>query len=466
MARGSVAVRDGEERAPRGGVPRSTLICIGLPLISTQFSWSVQTAYATTLFKQLGATQRDLSYLRVPGPVTGLFVQPLSGLWTDYSGFRWRPLTVIASTALCASGFVLLPLGETSGSIWTVFAGFCIIDVGFNAADALVRVLVADVTEKERLPLANSVISSALGTGQLLGFVSGAIGDALVRLFGSDASVSSLTFACGVGLGLLVVCDLAFGSACRSKQFPSETLGGSHQPYALLDEESGAEREKRALVERKEVERSKVGDLSTMWRHPWMWKLCLMNGLAWMGWFCFIFFAPDFIGIDVCAGDPHAPKSSEAFKNYEKAQKVFSISSAISSCIMLAFSWAIPTLVSKFGIRRMMAASALMLSAILWCSSLIREGDTTSCVFLFSLIGFPWSMTMSLPYTVVSTLSSESERGRLMGVLNIFVVIPSFVVLSLVGATGLASATILNAGAATAAAAALLFLLVPISSHV
>ena len=49
------------------GVPSSVILRVALPLISTQFSWAVQSAFATTLFKQLGATQRDLSYLRVPG---------------------------------------------------------------------------------------------------------------------------------------------------------------------------------------------------------------------------------------------------------------------------------------------------------------------------------------------------------------------------------------------------------------
>ena len=49
------------------GIPSSVILRVALPLISTQFSWAVQSAFATTLFKQLGATQRDLSYLRVPG---------------------------------------------------------------------------------------------------------------------------------------------------------------------------------------------------------------------------------------------------------------------------------------------------------------------------------------------------------------------------------------------------------------
>ena len=43
------------------GVPSSVILRVALPLISTQFSWAVQSAFATTLFKQLGATQRDLS---------------------------------------------------------------------------------------------------------------------------------------------------------------------------------------------------------------------------------------------------------------------------------------------------------------------------------------------------------------------------------------------------------------------
>lgn len=172
-------------------------------------------------------------------------MQPLSGAFTDYTGFRWRPITVLACTSLCACGFLVLPLGEKNRSIPLVFLGFCVIDVSFNAADALVRVLVADITEPRRLPLANSIVSGALGAGQLLGFASGAAGEWLSRALGGR-SITSLSFACLTGLCLLVACDLAFLTACRSKAFPKKSGGGRYE--ALGDDGAPEEAETTELV--------------------------------------------------------------------------------------------------------------------------------------------------------------------------------------------------------------------------
>ena len=62
-----------------------------------------------------------------------------------------------------------------------------------------------------------------------------------------------------------------------------------------------------------------------------------------------------------------------------------------------------------------MGASSIALATLLGAANLLRRGDEVPSFILFALTGIPWSMTMSLPYTVVSQLSSEHERGRLMG---------------------------------------------------
>ena len=83
-------------------------------------------------------------------------------------------------------------------------------------------------------------------------------------------------------------------------------------------------------------------------------------------------------------------------------------------------------------------------------------------VVVVCLSSFALDCPKSLPYTLVSMLGRERERGKLMGVLNVFVVLPSFVVLSLVGVTNMRSNEILNVGAAISAAATLACIAIPI----
>ena len=146
-----------------------------------------------------------------------------------------------------------------------------------------------------------------------------------------------------------------------------------------------------------------------------MRRLCVMNFAAWLAWFSFIYFAPDFLGVVVMGGDPHAVPGTPPHDRYDKAQTIYSASQALAAALMLSFSAVVPRLVRRFGLRRMMGASSIALATLLGAANLLRRGDEVPSFILFALTGIPWSMTMSLPYTVVSQLSSEHERGRLMG---------------------------------------------------
>ena len=77
--------------------------------LGIQFGWGLQLANMSPIYKYLGASESELPYLWLAGPMTGLLVQPIVGAMSDRTWTRLgrrRPYflvgAILASIALIA----------------------------------------------------------------------------------------------------------------------------------------------------------------------------------------------------------------------------------------------------------------------------------------------------------------------------------------------------------------------------
>jgi solute carrier family 45, member 1/2/4 len=102
---------------------RSTLYMIWLTLVmgGLQIAWSVELAYISPYLLSLGLPKSTLSLIWVAGPVSGVIVQPLIGMISDRSKFKWgrRRIFIVISTIGVVAGFI--GMGRTREIIrwWT-----------------------------------------------------------------------------------------------------------------------------------------------------------------------------------------------------------------------------------------------------------------------------------------------------------------------------------------------------------
>jgi hypothetical protein len=102
---------------------RSTwyLILLTLVMAGIQISWSVELAYISPYLLSLGLPKSTLSLVWVAGPVSGVIVQPLIGMLSDRSSFKWgrRRIFIILATLLVVAGFI--GMGRTRDIVrwWT-----------------------------------------------------------------------------------------------------------------------------------------------------------------------------------------------------------------------------------------------------------------------------------------------------------------------------------------------------------
>ena len=113
-----VAIED-EFAMPR----RSTLYLIYLTLVMAgiQIAWSVELAYISPYLLSLGVAKSTLSLIWVAGPVSGVIVQPLIGMLSDRSQFRWGRRRVFIVTSTLAVVVAFIGMGRTKEIVcsWT-----------------------------------------------------------------------------------------------------------------------------------------------------------------------------------------------------------------------------------------------------------------------------------------------------------------------------------------------------------
>ncbi|MEV8015588.1 MFS transporter [Streptomyces sp. NPDC086554] len=109
-----------------------------------------------------------LAWVTGVGAVVSLAANPLFGALSDRTTSRWGRRTpwIVAGTA---GGAVSLLLVSAAGSVWTMAAGWCLVQLTLNAAFAAVTAAVPD-----RVPrLQRGSVGGWLGAAQLLGVVVG-----------------------------------------------------------------------------------------------------------------------------------------------------------------------------------------------------------------------------------------------------------------------------------------------------
>ena len=102
---------------------RSTIYLILLTLVMAgiQIAWSVELAYISPYLLSLGVPKSTLSLIWVAGPVSGVVVQPLIGMMSDGSKFKWgrRRIFIVVSTIGVVFGFIGMGRTKEIVSWWT-----------------------------------------------------------------------------------------------------------------------------------------------------------------------------------------------------------------------------------------------------------------------------------------------------------------------------------------------------------
>jgi len=381
-----------------------------------QFGFALQGGYMSRIFQTLGAAPEDIPGLWIAAPLTGLIVQPIIGFLSDRTWsvrFGRRKPYFLIGAILSSLALFFVPYSPT---LW-VAAGFLwILDASINISMEPFRALVADkLPESQRsygFVLQTLIIGIGTWVASNLPWMVSKLG------FQEDAAAKGIPMNVKVafGIGALVFLLSIIYTILTTKEYPPS-------------DEAHFEAEKKNTNFIKDF-RSSVTSMSAT-----MLKLGLIQFFSWFSFFTMWSMATPALTAHLFkAPSPTNALLSSDPTTYEKMNKSFQVAAdsvgsnmGIYGLTSMLFALALTFYAAKFSVnRKWVHLTSLVAGGI----GFILMGLIPSPAYLwlcFALIGFAWGSILSMPYAMLSSTVDENKMGLMMGLFNMFIVIPQII---------------------------------------
>jgi maltose/moltooligosaccharide transporter len=372
--------------------------------LGIQFGWGLQLANMSPIYKYLGASESELPYLWLAGPMTGLLVQPIIGAMSDRTWTRLgrrRPFflvgAIIASIALIAM--------PNSSVLWMAAGLLWVLDASINITMEPFRAFVADNLPEEQRTLGFVMQSFFIGIGQTLAnalpFILTAVG--VVGVMKSGIPYSTLiAFITGGIIFLIAVLWTVF----TSHEYPPEDM-----------EAFKAKKAEGNVVGSifKEIGEA-IRDMPTT-----MKQLAIVQFFTWFALPCMWQFYGITVG-KIAFGAIDEIATPDLFKQgNEWAGLMFATYNV--ACFAIAF--AIPWLANNLN-RKLVHAICLTLGGLGLISTMFATNPYFLIIGMIG-VGIAWASILAMPYVILAGAIKPERMGVYMGVFNLFIVIPQIV---------------------------------------
>ena len=388
--------------------------------LGIQFGFALQGGFMSRIFQTLGASKDEIPLLWIAAPLTGLIVQPIVGYLSDKTWHpklgRRRPYFLIGAI-LSSLALFFVPY---SPALW-VAAGFLwVLDASINVSMEPFRALVADKLPNSQRSYGFVVQTLIIGIGT---WIASNL-PWMVSQFGVSDSADSgvitdtvkVAFAIGAFVFLLSVLYTIF----TTTEYPPEDM----------------EEFEREKAQKNNFIKDIINNIGSM--PTTMKKLGVIQFFSWFAFFTMWSLANPALTEHVF----HTPAPIEtAFDMADSAQKLafdtantaFQKSSNLVGSAMgiyglssMAFALLLTFYTSKRRInRKFVHMGSLILGGIGFLMMNVATPETLK--YCFILIGFAWGSILSMPYAMLSSSVDPKKMGVIMGIFNMFIVIPQII---------------------------------------
>ncbi|WP_336129500.1 MFS transporter [Mesoflavibacter sp. CH_XMU1422-2] len=388
--------------------------------LGIQFGFALQGGFMSRIFQTLGAAKDEIPLLWIAAPLTGLLVQPIIGYLSDRTWHpklgRRRPYFLIGAI-LSSLALFFVPY---SPALW-IAAGFLwILDASINVSMEPFRALVADKLPDSQRSYGFVVQTLIIGIGT---WIASNL-PWMVSQFGvsdsADSGVITDTVKVAFAIGAFVFLISVLYTIFTTTEYPPEDMEEFEREKA----------QKNNFI--KDITNN-IGSMPTT-----MKKLGVIQFFSWFAFFTMWSLANPALTEHVF----HTPAPIEtAFDMADSAQKLafdtantaFQKSSNLVGSAMgiyglssMAFALLLTFYTSKRRInRKFVHMGSLILGGIGFLMMNIATPETLK--YCFILIGFAWGSILSMPYAMLSSSVDPKKMGVIMGIFNMFIVIPQII---------------------------------------
>lgn len=390
--------------------------------LGIQFGFALQGGFMSRIFQTLGAEKDAIPFYWIAAPLTGLLVQPIIGYlsdrtWSTRFGRR-RPYFLIG--AVMAS--ITLIFVPHSPALWIAAGCLWILDATINVSMEPFRALVADNLPESQRSYGFVVQTLIIGIGtwvasNLPWFVNmlGVSNEAAENVVPMNVKIA---FAIGGAVFLSSILYTVF----TTEEYPPEDMD------AFFKEK---EANKGFLHGVKEIFSNIVSMPSTMK------KLGVIQFFSWFSFFTMWSMANPALTEHVF----NAPKPSKADfatagadSSYALADAAFNTASdAVGSAMgiygltSMIFALLFVFYTSRKNINRKYVHMGSLLIGALGFIMMYYADSKMMLNLCFACIGISWGSILSMPYAMLSSSVDPNKMGIMMGIFNMFIVIPQII---------------------------------------
>ena len=388
--------------------------------LGIQFGFALQGGFMSRIFQTLGAGKEDIPLLWIAAPLTGLLVQPIIGYMSDRTwSVKWgrrRPYFLVGAI-LSSLALFFVP---HSPALW-VAAGFLwILDASINISMEPFRALVADKLPQSQRSYGFVVQTLIIGIGT---WIASNL-PWMVSQFGvSNAAASGvvpMSVKVAFAIGAFVFLASILYTVFTTDEYPPEDM-------------EAFEREKAKKNNFIPDILENIGSMPTT-----MKKLGVIQFFSWFAFFTMwsmanpaltehIFNTPAPIEAAFNMADS---AEAEAFRiantSFQESSNSVGSAMGVYGLSSMLFALVLTFYTSKRNInRKYVHLFSLILGGVGFL--LMNYASPESLKYCFVLIGFAWGSILSMPYAMLSSSVDPNKMGVIMGIFNMFIVIPQII---------------------------------------
>ncbi|MGG5486343.1 MFS transporter [Gaetbulibacter sp. PBL-D1] len=388
--------------------------------LGIQFGFALQGGFMSRIFQTLGADKDAIPLLWIAAPLTGLLVQPIIGYLSDKTWHpRWgrrRPYFLIGAI-LSSLALFLVP---HSSVLWMAAGFLWILDASINVSMEPFRALVADKLPNSQRSYGFVVQTLIIGIGT---WIASNLPWMVSQLGVSDAApkgVVPMSVKVAFGIGAVVFLISILYTVFTTSEYPPEDM-----------EEFERERKKKNRFIPDILEN--IGKMPLT-----MKKLGLIQFFSWFAFFTMwsmanpaltehVFHTPAPIE---AAFDLTIVSQAEAFDTantaFQKSSNLVGSAMGVYGLSSMAFALLLALYTSKKRInRKFVHMGSLILGGVGFMAMYYATPETLK--YCFILIGIAWGSILSMPYAMLSSSVDPKKMGVIMGIFNMFIVIPQII---------------------------------------
>ncbi len=380
-----------------------------------QFGFALQGGYMSRIFQTLGAAPEEIPGLWIAAPLTGLIVQPIIGFLSDRTWslrFGRRKPYFLIGAILSSIALFFVPYSPT---LW-IAAGFLwMLDASINISMEPFRALVADKLPESQRSYGFILQTLIIGIGT---WVASNLPWMVSKLgFSEDAAATGIPMNVKVAFAIGAVVFL--GSILYTIFTTTE--------YPPADEDAFKKEKKNTNF---------INDFwsSVTSMSPTMLKLGLIQFFSWFSFFTMWSMAtPALTSFLYKAPAPTKTMHLDA-AHFEQMNQAYQVAAdsvganmGIYGLSSMLFALALTFYAAKFSVNRKWVHLVSLVAGGLGFI-LMRFIPSPDYLWLcFALIGFAWGSILSMPYAMLSSTVDENKMGLMMGLFNMFIVIPQII---------------------------------------